>query len=64
MMLPRIGGLRFQLIGSKPVTHVRQNYDTEQKSSKMFCRNYEYFQQMLWMLMRYLFLEECRLYIL
>ena len=64
MMLPRICGLHFQLTGSKPFTHVRQNYDTEQKSSKMFCRNCEYFQQMLWMLMRYLFLEECHLCVL
>jgi len=64
MMLPRIGGLQFQLIGSKPFTHVRQNYDTEQKSSKMFCRNYEYYEQMLRILMRYLFLEECHLCII
>lgn len=64
MMLLTIGRLQFQLIGSKPFTHIRQNGDTEQKSSKMFCRNYECFQQMLWMMMRYLFLEECHLYIL
>lgn len=32
MMLPIIGGLPFQLIGSKPSAHVRQNYGTEQKS--------------------------------
>lgn len=31
MMLLKIGGLQFQLTDSKPFTHVRQNYDTEQK---------------------------------
>jgi len=64
MMLLRFVGYSYNLLAVNLYTRVRQNYDTEQKSSKMFCRNYEYFQQMLRMLMRCLFLEECHLCVL